>query len=170
MGEGRGQDLIGAAHRRREALRAVHDLLDHRAAEQREGAGAHGRAGVMLTGRDHLDGDALVAAEALAIDEGDLQIALCVPVDGAHPAGEIGDRTPRGGFAERAGIRAPCLLPAGDVAGAEALEPVAEAETDEALGPDEAAARLRHPCAGSVIAEPAHHRASASESDAQVPR
>src|SRR5262249_28304211 len=36
--------------------------------------------------------------------------------------------------AENIRVRAPCFLPAGDIAGAVTLEPVAEAETHQALG------------------------------------
>src|SRR5690349_20715931 len=60
---GRQQHLLGTAHGGRKALGALHDLFDHRAAEQRERAGAHDRTGVMLAGGDHGDGYTFVAAE-----------------------------------------------------------------------------------------------------------
>src|SRR5215510_14146445 len=94
MTEGWRQDLVGATHGRSEGFRPVNDLVDQRAAEQREGARAHGRAGVVLACRDHLDGQALVAAEPLAIDGARLELAPRVAVDGADPAGEVGDRAP----------------------------------------------------------------------------
>src|SRR5690349_7783803 len=61
------QYLLGPAHCRSKAVRSRNDVLDQRAAEQREGTGTHGRAGVVLAGGDHGDSNAFVAAKAIAI-------------------------------------------------------------------------------------------------------
>jgi hypothetical protein len=86
MTERWGQELVGATHGRSEGFRSLNDLVDERAAEQREGAGAHGRTGVVLASRDHLDGQALVAAKALAIDGRGLELAPRVTVTAALAA------------------------------------------------------------------------------------
>src|SRR5688572_31868254 len=92
MIEGWRQDLVGATHGRSEGFRALDDLVDQRAAQQRERASAHRRAGVVLASRDHLDGEALVATEALAVHGRGLELPLRMTIDGTYPAREVGDR------------------------------------------------------------------------------
>ena len=133
MRRGRRQDLVGLAHGLGEALGPLHHLVDHGAAEQGEGARAHGRAGVMLAGGDHGDGHALVLAEARRNRW---------PRSRARAARSSRWRAPsrtaapppswrRG--ADGAGVGGPSLLPAGDVAGPEAVEPKPKAEPHQPL-------------------------------------
>src|SRR6185436_20730383 len=63
------------------------------------------------------------------------ELPLRVAVDGAHPAGELAHRRAGGVGADGARVGRPGLLPVGDVARPEAVEPEAEAEADQALGP-----------------------------------
>jgi hypothetical protein len=76
----------------REALRSLHDLVDHRAAEQRERAGAHGRAGIVLAGAIMAMATHSSRQKPSAVDRRGFQRALRMQVNGAHPAGQVGER------------------------------------------------------------------------------
>ena len=104
-------------------------------AGERQRAGAHRRAAMMLRGGDQRDRHALVGAEAGAAERVIFDLARGRGPHRPDPAGKLGHRALRPLGAERTSICVPAGLPAGDVASVVAGEPAAKPDADQPLRP-----------------------------------